>query len=135
MGEGDGGPLRGRCLCGAVAFAIGGPRASPVACHCTMCRRQTGHYWVSTNVAETDLAIEGGENLVWYRSSDVAERGFCGRCGSFLFWRRPRSGRVAVSMGSLDLPTGLAIGRHIFVAEKGDYYRVEDGADLYPGDD
>lgn len=135
MGEGDSSRLKGRCLCGAVAFAIGGPRATPVACHCTMCRRQSGHYWVSTNVAEADLSIEGSDRLVWYRSSDIAERGFCGTCGSALFWRRPGSGRVAVAMGSLETPTGLTIGRHIFVAEKGDYYAIEDGAELYAGDD
>lgn len=125
----------GRCLCGAVTFAISGPMAAAVACHCTMCRRQSGHFWVSTNVAETDIAIEGTEHLVWNRSSEVAERGFCGKCGSFLFWHRPGSGRIAVSMGSLDLPSGVVIDRHIFVAEKGDYYEIGDGVTSYAGDD
>jgi hypothetical protein len=125
----------GRCLCGSVAFRIFGPMAKAVACHCTMCRRQSGHFWVSTNVAETDIAIEGTEHLVWNRSSEVAERGFCGKCGSFLFWRRPGSGRIAVSAGSLDLPSGIVIERHIFVAEKGDYYEIEDGVAWHAGDD
>jgi hypothetical protein len=126
---------RGRCLCGVVNFAIGGPMAAAVACHCTMCRRQSGHYWVSTNVAEADLTIEGADHLVWHRSSEVAERGFCGKCGSFLFWRRPGSGRIAVAAGSLDLPSGIVIDRHIFVAEKSDYYEIDDGAKQFEGDD
>ncbi|PPE77626.1 aldehyde-activating protein [Kaistia algarum] len=109
--------------------------AAAVACHCTMCRRQSGHFWVSTNVAEADLAIEGADSLVWHRSSEVAERGFCGKCGSFLFWRRPGSGRIAVSMGSLDLPTGVVLDRHIFVAEKSDYYEIEDEVKQFEGDD
>ena len=134
MGAADG-PHRGRCLCGAVSFAITGPLAPAVACHCTQCRRQSGHYWVSTNVAERDLMLDGGEAIVWHRSSDVAERGFCGKCGSFLFWRRPGSGRIAVSGGSLDASSGIVIDRHIFVADKGDYYEIEDDAPRFPGDD
>jgi len=125
----------GRCLCGAVAFSVTGPLAPAVACHCTLCRRQSGHYWVSTNVAEADLSLEGGEALVWHRSSEIAERGFCGRCGSFLFWRRPGSGRIAIGMGSFDLPTGAVIERHIFTAEKGDYYEIAEDARRFPGDD
>lgn len=106
-----------------------------VACHCTMCRRQSGHFWVSTNVAVSDLLFDGADKIRWFRSSDVAERGFCSECGSFLFWRRPGSDRIAVGAGSLEQPAGIAIGRHIFAADKGDYYEIEAAAETYPGDD
>lgn len=129
------GRIAGRCLCGGVAFTVAGLPAEAIACHCTMCRRQSGHFWVSANIAATDLELTGAENLRWYAASEIAERGFCGTCGSFLFWRRPGSDRIAVAMGSLGAPTGAHIERHIFVAEKGDYYTIDDDALQVPGDD
>ena len=64
--------------------------------------------------------------LKWYRASDVARRGFCGECGSTLFWRRNGADHIAIAAGSLDGETGLATAAHIFVADKGDYYRLDD---------
>ena len=54
-------------------------------------------------------------------------RGFCGTCGSFLFWKRDDEDLISFSLGSLDRPTGLQLDRHIFVADKGDYYTIDDG--------
>jgi hypothetical protein len=125
---------RGACLCGGVRFRASGELEPVVCCHCTMCRRQTGHYLATTNVAEARLSIDGGGNLRWHASSDHAERGFCGLCGSFLFWRWKGSGRIAIAMGAFDLPTGLRIGKHIYVADKGDYYEIEGPAPQYPAD-
>lgn len=64
--------------------------------------------------------------LKWYRASDKARRGFCGKCGSTLFWQPDRADRVAIAAGSLDGETGLATAAHVFVADKGDYYRLGD---------
>ena len=130
--EAEGATHRGRCLCGAVRYAVRGPLSEVCACHCTQCRRQTGHFLASTNVAVADLAVEGGEGVRWYRSSDIAERGFCGACGSVLFWRRPGSDRIAIAMGGFEQPTGVVIGAHIFAADKGDYYEIADGAPQFP---
>lgn len=117
----------GRCLCGAVRFGIGGPLREVVACHCTECRRQSGHYVAATSAADDDLHLEGAEHLTWYKASDSARRGFCGTCGSVLFWKHEGEARTSIMAGSLDLPTGLALTQHIFCAEKGDYYEIEDG--------
>jgi len=32
-----------------------------------------------------------------------------------------------VALGALDGPTGLKLERHIFTADKGDYYDIDDG--------
>ena len=126
----------GGCLCGAVTFRVNGPLDPIIGCHCGQCRRTSGHYAASTDVAEDDLDIADREDaLVWYRSSDKAERGFCGRCGSNLFWREFGSGRVAVAAGSLDAPHGLRMDRHVFAAFKGDYYDIPEEAEVYPRDD
>ena len=125
---------RGHCLCGAVSFAVSGALSEVCVCHCTQCRRHTGHMLATTNVAVADLVIEWVEKVGWYRSSDLAERGFCGTCGSVLFWRRIASDRIAIAMGSFEGPTGTHVGGHIFAADKGDYYDIADGAPVHPGD-
>ncbi len=117
----------GSCLCGKVNFTIDGELSAPVACHCTQCRKQSGHYFASANVAKAALKISGEDYVAWYRSSAKVRRGFCRNCGSFLFWDPPAHDWISVAMGALDGPTQLQLERHIFVADKGDYYTIADG--------
>jgi len=116
----------GGCLCGAVTYRVAGPLAPPVGCHCSQCRRQTGHFLVSTEVERDRFAIEAGEPLRWFASSATARRGFCGQCGSVLFWESEGSDTIAIAMGGFDAPTGVELTQHIFVADKGDYYDVDE---------
>jgi hypothetical protein len=117
----------GSCLCGAVSFVVEGELAPPDACHCRQCRKQSGHYWASTDVERERLTITGESAIRWYRSSEKIRRGFCATCGSVLFWDRVHGGRIAVAMGAFDAPTGTRLSHHIFVADKGDYYDIADG--------
>lgn len=117
----------GGCLCGAVRYRASGPLRGVVACHCTQCRRTSGHHAAMTSVREDKLSLSVAEGLAWYRSSETAERGFCNRCGSNLFWRPAGEERIAITAGSLDAPTHLEISEHIFVADKSDYYEISDG--------
>jgi hypothetical protein len=128
----EGAMSKGSCLCGAVRFEITGALPPPNACHCSQCRRQSGHYWASTDVPSTSLTIHGAENLTWFRSSPKVRRGFCATCGSFLFWDRVDSPTIAVAMGAVDPPTGTRLAAHIFVADKGDYYDIADGLPQTP---
>ncbi|MFN3170209.1 MAG: GFA family protein [Hyphomicrobiales bacterium] len=120
------GTWRGQCLCGSVAFTIQGSMSELSACHCSQCRRQSGHYQVAGVVAKTAITFENDETLTWYRSSDFAQRGFCSACGSALFWD-DGSEAMSINIGCLDQPTGLSLASHIFVADKGDYYEITDG--------
>ena len=117
----------GSCLCGAVRFTVSGPLGEPDACHCTQCRKQSGHYWASVDVMRDAIVITGEDQLTWYQSSTKVRRGFCATCGSFLFWDVAGRARIAVAMGAFDGPTETRLGMHIFVAEKGDYYAITDG--------
>ncbi|RVU37883.1 GFA family protein [Hwanghaeella grinnelliae] len=129
-------PTTGGCLCGAVAYRIDGLLDPIIGCHCGQCRRTSGHYAASAEVSENDLTIADRENaLIWYRSSEKAERGFCGHCGSNLFWRQTESGRVSVGAGSLNDTHDLQMNRHIFAQFKGDYYDIPEGAEVFPTDD
>lgn len=117
----------GSCLCGKVRFEARGPLRGVAYCHCSQCRRQTGHFLAATNVNDADIDIEGGDALVWYAASRFAKRGFCGSCGSVLFWKHNELDEISVMAGSFDMPTGLKAECHIFVADKGDYYEIDDG--------
>ncbi len=117
----------GSCLCGAVRFTTSGPLRGVVYCHCSQCRKQTGHYYAATNVEEEKLTVEGGDTLTWYRASPYAKRGFCSVCGSALFWKHNDSDEISVMAGAFEQPSGLRGEAHIFVADKGDYYEIDDG--------
>jgi hypothetical protein len=118
---------KGACLCGAVRFKVEGPLPIPDACHCSQCRRQSGHYWASTDVPRSALTVDGAEQVTWFQSSERVRRGFCSRCGSVLFWDREGAERIAIAMGAFEAPTGTRLGKHIFVGDKGDYYEIADG--------
>jgi len=121
---------RGGCLCGGVRYEVAGKLRDVIACHCSQCRRSSGHFVAASGAPSAALRIAEPATLAWYRSSDHAERGFCSRCGSSLFWRPldPKSGWTSIMAGTLDAPTHLRIEKHIFVADKGDYYTIDDGA-------
>ena len=114
----------GSCLCGAVTYRVKGPMRAVLVCHCSMCRKASGHLWAGSQVALEDIEISG-DALRWYRSSETVERGFCSLCGSSLFWRKDGKDKIAVAAGSLESPTGLQIAAHIHTEDKGDYYEIE----------
>ncbi len=117
----------GSCLCGAASLSVSG-KIDPVdSCHCVNCRKQSGHFFASANVPRASMVVSGEENLAWYQSSPKVRRGFCSKCGSTLFWDPSGYDWIAVAMGAFDTPTSTRLDRHIFVAEKGDYYDIADG--------
>jgi hypothetical protein len=123
---------KGSCNCGAVTFEVSGELAPPDACHCTQCRKQSGHYFASTDVPRSALTVGGEDHVTWYRSSEKVRRGFCRHCGSALFWDPIGRERIGIAMGAFDAPTGTHLALHIFVADKGDYYDIADGLPQTP---
>lgn len=123
---------KGSCLCGKVKFEIAGTLPEPTACHCTQCRKHSGHFEASVDVPRTDLKLVGEENVSWYTSSEKVRRGFCSTCGSSLFWDPIHQDWTAVAMGAFDGATNTKLKLHIFTAHKGDYYEIADGLPKYP---
>ena len=120
----------GSCMCGALHYQVNGPLRPIIACHCIQCRKSSGHYVAATACPTEDLHIDG-DTLQWYASSSEAERGFCRRCGSNLFWRQIGANSTSIWAGSIDGPTGLQIAQQMFANSKGDYYDLPD-APLVP---
>ena len=117
----------GSCLCGAVRVTVTVDLPQPIACHCTECRKQTGHFGAFVELPRSALSVSGEWHVRWHQSSTKVRRGFCAECGSILFWDPVHHDWTAVAMGVFDDAAGTSLSMHIFTAEKGDYYTIEDG--------
>jgi len=113
------------CLCGGVRFTIPGPVGDITACHCSQCRRTSGHHSASFDV-DGDIDYQWRETLAEYKTPNGATRGFCNRCGSSI-WYRYVDGGLSVEAGAVDGLTNARLSAHIFTADKGDYYTLADG--------
>ncbi len=101
-------PITGGCLCGAVRYEASEPPLGAGYCHCSMCKKARGGIFaVGASFRRDRFRFTHGESKI-YKSSAFAERGFCGDCGTPLFYRFTTPGQYAdeitVSMGSLDDP-------------------------------
>lgn len=117
--------IKGSCLCGGVEFNTG-PMDHMDVCHCTTCQRWTGSSFVGADYKSGDVVFTKDGTLKWFESSDWAKRGFCGTCGSSLFYRLKADPDFwAICSGALDVPEGIEIGKEIFVDEKPYFYAFE----------
>ncbi|GFE65720.1 hypothetical protein KIN_27940 [Litoreibacter roseus] len=116
--------LSGRCLCGDVTFDIPSPARFDV-CHCVDCRRWHGASPVGIDLTDVTLT-SGASALKWYRSSPLAERGFCTTCGSSLFYRMAASpARWSCYLGALEnVPPSIGLGSQHFERQRPVQYRV-----------
>ena len=117
--------MHGACLCGGVQFQADAPLRDVKLCHCTQCRKTSGHFWAATSVPHDRFRLLTQDRLAWFRSSPTARRGFCNRCGASLFWQPEGESRLAIAAGALDGPTGLTVMDDIFTEDAGDYYTPE----------
>lgn len=109
--------VHGSCLCGEVRLAATLPTKWVAHCHCSMCRRAHGAAFVTWAGFPNERArIEDPHGqLRWYVSSPAAERGFCLRCGSTLFFRSTRwPDELHVVVANLHQPLDRAPQAHVF---------------------
>lgn len=133
----------GACLCGAVRFKVRARSHSVGACHCSMCRTWGGGPLLAV-ACDADAEFDGGEQITVYPSSDWAERGFCGKCGTHLYYRLKLDGHYAVPVGLLDDDGPWLFDEQIFIDEQPRYYEFANetqdmtGAEVFakfaPGD-
>lgn len=93
---------QGSCLCGAIHFDMAGELSHALdVCHCSQGRKQTGHYFVSTNLERGALTLRRDESLRGHRRSRNVRRGSCPECGTTLFQGPDKGGHdfIAVAMG------------------------------------
>ena len=94
--------LTGGCQCGAVRYRLLKPPYKISVCFCRMCQKAMGNYFgafASSRI--TEVVWTRGTPSV-FRSSEVAERGFCRDCGTPLSFSYPAMGTLSLAVGSLD---------------------------------
>jgi hypothetical protein len=123
---------QGGCLCGAITYHVKGRLRPVVACHCLQCQKTSGSFVAATSALRDDIDIRGP--IAWYQSSPEARRGFCGICGSSLFWDGGGD-RMSIMIGTLEAPTHTKLAGHIYCITKGDWFEITDGLPQYPEDD
>lgn len=125
----------GGCFCKAVRYEITKFPKELMYCHCRTCRQFTGSLFASFSVAGFGFSITKNEGLKWFESSANAKRGFCGNCGTTLFFQGQNDfdGMFEVCCGSLD-NDGETIEKtvHIFCSSAASYTKIADGAVQYP---
>ncbi len=104
---GANGPTGG-CQCGAVRYRLDAIPKGASICHCRMCQKATGSpYGAYAPMASAALVWTRGRPKA-FRSSEIAERGFCADCGTPLTYRNVASARISVTICSLDDPNSVA---------------------------
>ena len=112
--------LSGGCLCGAVRFEASDVETHHLSCHCKMCRRWNGGPNLAAKVGA--ITFKGEDNIANYASSEWADRGFCRKCGSNLYYFLKPTGDFYVSTGAFDDDAPFRLVREVFIARKPDGY-------------
>ncbi|MGI9386732.1 MAG: GFA family protein [Methyloligellaceae bacterium] len=123
----------GGCLCGAVRYEVHGNLRDVVICHCRMCQRLHGASGAHSKADKSDIRLVEDRGLRWYPSSPSAQRGFCGSCGSSLFWEPVAQPGTGILAGSLDDSSALRTIGHIFVAGKCGFMDIAGDAPQFAG--
>jgi hypothetical protein len=95
----------GGCQCGAVRFRVEGALGDASVCHCRMCQKAAGNFYLPlVSVRQARLFWTRGEPKR-FQSSNAASRGFCGDCGTPLTYEAPDG--VALTIATFDRPEGI----------------------------
>ncbi|MEM8952110.1 MAG: GFA family protein [Pseudomonadota bacterium] len=126
----------GQCLCGAVRVTARALDTSVGACHCSICRRWGGGPLLAAS-AGTEVTFEGEDDITRFSSSDWAERGFCKKCGTHLFYHLKDGSEYIMAAGLFGDVDGYVFDHQVFIDERPDYYRFANqtkdmtGAELF----
>ena len=112
--------LAGTCMCGAVKFTATAKKPSVVVCHCDMCRRWSAGPFMAMNCRT--VTFESQENIGRICSSEWAERGFCTKCGSNLFYHLVDSSDYQIAAGLFDDQSMLRMSLQVFTDSKPEFY-------------
>lgn len=110
----------GKCLCGAVRYTAKLENRNVSACHCRMCRQWSAGPMLG--IFSSTIKIEDETHLGVYQSSEWAERVFCNKCGTPLYYHLLGKDFYEISAETLDDKSGLVLDTEIFVDEKPSYY-------------
>ena len=111
----------GKCLCGSVELEVEMENSEVAACHCSMCRKWSGGPMMAMETSDT-LIISGESSVSRYDSSEWADRGFCVKCGTHLFYHLKPNNQYHIPVGLLNIEAEIDFSHQIFIDEKPSYY-------------
>lgn len=121
----------GSCLCGEISFETDGKPIRSVTCHCTMCQKAAGAPFMT-------LVNFPGEAVTWtveptyHASSDIADRGFCPRCGTALSFRFKNRDNIHITVAAFDDPDAFPPQEHLWTDSKVAWIDITDDVPTYP---
>ncbi len=96
--------LTGGCQCGAVRFRATALRDNAHVCHCRMCQKAAGNFFIAlVGVPHAAFAWTRGVPSA-FASSDKVKRGFCSMCGTPLFFQHAENEHISLTIGAFDDP-------------------------------
>ena len=114
-----------KCLCGGIKLIIGGKFRNVSNCHRFQCMKTHGNFGPYTACEDNKLTFLSKKTLKWFKSSNIATRGFCNVCGSSIFFKQNNSYVISISAGVFSKCTKLKTTHHIFIKGKMDFYRLD----------
>jgi len=110
--------ISGGCQCGAIRYRISGEITELHICHCRMCQKASGNYFMPLgNVDKDQFEVSRGQ-VDWYFSCDPVRRGFCSKCGTPLIFETVEAPHLNVTLGSLDQPSNFLPDRQFGLEAK-----------------
>ena len=109
--------MKGSCLCGKVKYEVKVFESEIANCFCKMCQKNSGSaYSTYGSVLSKNFQwLAGNVYIGTYKSSVLAERGFCKNCGSSLYYRLLNgSSGYEVALGTLDEEPNTQPNANIF---------------------
>ncbi len=133
--------LLGSCGCGAVRYQLTPPTDSASHCHCQSCRKASGAAFLTwTSAPRERVQIDGEPALSWHLTSDSIRWGFCGTCGTTLFYvadgphpEGPKTDRIYLTVGSLDDGLDRVPSAHVSYEERVAWFTPGDHLPLHRG--
>jgi len=124
--------LGGKCLCGAVHYAVGDAFLYAANCHCSNCRRATGSAFKPfAGIERHQLRVTQGEDeLMTFGEEDAGDK-HCRRCGSLLYSVVQQGTMVHVTLGTLLDTPSIRPTAHIFVGSKAPWFDITDDLPQY----
>ena len=113
------------CLCKNIKFVVSDKLRNVINCHCSQCMKIHGNYGAYTSCDKSKIVFINKKTLKWFKSSNIAKRGFCSNCGASIFYKKLNSKNISISAGLLSNPTKLKTLSNIFTKGKLDFYKLD----------
>ena len=104
------GAVTGGCQCGAIRYRVEGGLTNAHICHCRMCQKAAGNYFMPLAKAPNGTFFVTRGEIAYFHSSDPVRRGFCRDCGTPLIFETLGGTGPNVTLGSLDDPSAVKPG-------------------------